>query len=76
MRSNQIFIWLRLVKLNSKILFINIIEIKNTASDKIISMFPKIFITNHAQCSFLKLNKYVRVGVTGSTPYRNAAWFK
>ena len=52
MRRNKNFILFRFVKINNKIIFIDIIEFKNIVFKKrIIGMFPKRPITNHAQCS-------------------------
>ena len=46
---NILFMLLRLIKVNSKIVLINIIKFKNiTANIKIIGVFPKTIITNHA----------------------------
>ena len=73
MGRNKIFILLRFVKINSKIVFIDNHELENIATNKnIIIMFQKRLITKHAQCSPLKFFKSVGVGVEGSTPYRNA----
>ena len=54
--------------------FIIVIEFENIKNkEKIINMFPKGLITNHAQCSFLNINNLVSVGVAGSSSYRNTA---
>ena len=73
MERNKIFILLKFVNINSKIIIINIIEFENIAANKkIIGMLPKRFITNNAQCSPFKFKKLISVGVVGSTPYWNA----
>ena len=70
MGRNKNFILLRFVKINNKIVFINIIEYENVAANKkIIGMFPKKLITNNVQCSHMKFNNLISVGVAGSTPY-------
>ena len=45
---------------------------KFETNKKIIGKLTKRFITNHAQCSLLKLNNLFSVGVADSTPYRKA----
>ena len=65
------FILLRLVKIISKAIFKNVVEFQNVANKKVIGMFPKRLFTNSAQCSLLKFNDMISVGVIGSTPYRN-----